>query len=266
MGLSANAQVLNDNDLKASAVSAKGLTGDDLPTNPGPIIFSARRTLEKGLEQMPAAANKIIFLEQLVDKALKITQKNDNQEVVEETLKRSQDIVAKILPLVGRNTDIARLVIAGLLQDMVQLAKSYAKDAPDVPCKFERYEGESISEGKLPYVNYGHYGVEIAQLFQKASKQNISLEAEAILLIRGLGYLGQDVSSDLTAMRVSNQRVQNLKSDIIEVQQSPERARIIADLTGQNPEHKKYRPNPSDVASLRSQVMNVIATAASIYP
>ena len=207
--------------------------GDDLIQAGYPTNILIRRTMEQA-ERLPIG-RRIMFYETQAARIIQNSGEKVNEEATRLVLNRTVDVVQNIIRWAGYNSEMVAQFVAQFYQQGYEVSLAYLNNPPSyVDATFPRAK-VGIYYSRMMFSNHGAL---------------ISDSAKAIMLVKLLGYLGQDLNSDLR--RRSNEYRYSLL-DIMNIQKEDDQYRSIVESLS-----RREEPRSSDLAGLRSQVSRLL--------
>lgn len=208
------------------------ISADDIMQQDYPLSLFLRETLQEA--ETRDLGPRLAFYERQV---VKVIQRGDrpNEEAVRLVLNRSVDVVQNIIKWAGLNSEMIQQYLNQYYAQNFEIALGYANNPP-------AREEQVFPRAKV--------GIFVARMLYQNHGGMISDSAKAIILVKLLGYLGQDLNSDLQR-RTTIYSVPLRK--IINIQQEDEAYHeILASLKA------KQEPSSPALASLRTQIGQIL--------
>ena len=208
-------------------------SADDLIQQGYPTNILIRRAMDEA-ERKPMG-RRIMFYELQAQRIIENSGEKANEEATRLVLNRSVDVVQNIIRWAGRNSEMVAQFTAQFYSQNYEIALAYTNTPPTyVEQVFPRAK-VGIYYSRMLFSNHGAL---------------ISDSAKAIMLVKLLGYLGQDLNSDL---RRRNDDYRYALLDILNIQKSDEQyASILNSLAA------RQEPRSGDIVGLRSQISRIL--------
>lgn len=220
--------------------SREGIPGSEAEPDPSDLIQSGyptsvliRRTIEQAERKSLGA--QIMFYEQQAARIIQNSGELANEEATRLVLNRSIDIVQNIIKWAGLNSEMVAQFAAQFYLQSYHVALAYLNNPPS-------YVDDVFPRAKV--------GIYFSRVIFSNHGALITDSAKAIMLVKLLGYLGQDLNSDL---RRRNNEYRYALLDILNLQKDDEQYQNILNSLA-----AKQEPRSSDLAGLRSQVSRIL--------
>jgi hypothetical protein len=245
LGTQAGASTSWENELTKEKLSAGQLDQPD----PSSVIASAyttstliQRTLEDA-RTLPLGP-RIRHFEQAIASIVRKSGNNPFEEPVRLTLTRSKSISDLSLQVAGYNSELIAQWAANFYRTSFELALAYANN----PCQI-RTRNSSFQSGNFSETSIGQYGFYYSSLLWRNQANLVSDSAKAVILVKLVGFLGQDLNNDL---RRRTDGLREAIADIYDIQNNDgSYRRIVASFKA------NQQPNSQDVTALRVKVYKV---------
>ena len=207
---------------------------DDLIQQGYPTSILIRRTIDDA-ERKPMG-RRIMFYELQAQRIIENSGEKANEEATRLVLNRSVDVVQNVIRWAGRNSEMVAQFVAQFYAQNYEIALAYTNSPPP------SYVDQTFPRAKV--------GIYYSRMLFSNHGALISDSAKAIILIKLIGYLGQDLNSDL---RRRNDDYRYALLDILNLQKSDEQYQSILNALA-----NKQEPRSSDIAGVRSQVSRIL--------
>ena len=154
---------------------------DDLIQQGYPTNILIRRTIEEA-ERKPMG-RRIMFYELQAQRIIENSGDKANEEATRLVLNRSVDLVQNVIRWAGRNSEMVAQFVAQFYAQNYEIALAYTNSPPPT------YVDQTFPRAKV--------GIYYSRMLFSNHGALISDSAKAIILIKLVGYLGQDINSDL---------------------------------------------------------------------
>ncbi|MFS4458378.1 hypothetical protein [Bdellovibrio sp. HCB2-146] len=245
MGTVSQASTSWENELTKDNLSAGQLDSPD----PSSVIESAYTTttlIQRALEDAKTLplGPRIRHFEDAVAKIVRKSGQNPFEEPVRLTLQRSKSVGDLTLKVAGYNSELIAQWAANFYRTSFELALAYANN----PCKIRTYQS-TFASGNFSETSIAQYGFYYSSLLWRNQANIVSDSAKAVILVKLVGFLGQDLNNDL---RRRTDGMREALADIYDIQNNDGAyRRIIASFS------RNQQPNTSDVTALRVKVYKV---------
>jgi hypothetical protein len=209
-------------------------SADDLVQQGYPTNILIRRTVEEAMRK--PMGRRIMFYETQAQRIIENSGEKANEEATRLVLNRSVDTVQNIIRWAGRNSEMVAQFLAQFYVQNYEIALAYTNSPPPT------YVDQAFPRAKV--------GIFYSRMLFSNHGALISDSAKAIMLIKLIGYLGQDLNSDL---RRRNDEYRYALLDIVNIQKSDDQYQSILNSLA-----AKQEPRSSDVAGLRSQISRIL--------
>jgi hypothetical protein len=207
---------------------------DDLIEDGYPTDILIRKTMKQA-QEMPMG-KRILFYETQTARILVSSGEKNNEQATRVVLNRTVDVVQNMIRWAGDNPALIAQFIDKLYEQSYEVALAYLNNPP------------VKADGSYPRAQVGVYYARV--LFSNHAVL-VKDSAKAIMLVKLLGYLGQDLNSDPLFRRSKEYRYSLL--DILDIQKEDVSYQNIINSLANHDE-----PRPSDMASLRTKIAQVL--------
>ena len=205
-------------------------SADDLIQQGYPTNILIRRTIEDA-ERKPMG-RRIMYYELQAQRIIENSGEKSNEEATRLVLNRSVDVVQNVIRWAGLNSEMVAQFVAQFYAQNYDLALAYTNSPPP------SYVDQTFPRAKV--------GIYYSRMLFSNHGALISDSAKAIMLIKLVGYLGQDLNSDL---RRRNDDYRYALLDILNIQKYDDQYQSILTALANRQETRS-----SDIAGLRSQI------------
>jgi hypothetical protein len=205
---------------------------DDLMEQQYPLNVFLRESLDEA-KSLKSIGSRIGFFEGKVADIFS-SKGTLNDEAPKLVLNRTVDMVQNVIKWIGRNSELSQQFLVQYYVQGFNVALAYSQNPP------YRAEG-GFSRADV--------GIFYSRVIFKNQAGLISNTANGVMLIKLLGYLGQDLNSDL--LRREKEYSLPLKKIRALQKRDPNYQRILSSLASNT------EPRDSDLAGLRRQISNL---------
>ncbi len=234
----------NDKVLRSLSIgvppSSEGIPGQESEPSASDLLntrYNTSTLIRRALvdAQRKPVGPRIQFYEQKAAQIIKNSGQLPDEQATRIVLNRAIDVVQTTLKSAGNNSELIANIVAQFYKNSFEIALAYVNNPPN------------SMEGFFPRAEVGIY---FARFLWSNQAGLTSDSLKAITLIKLLGYLGQDLNSDLQRRKTLYREA---LVDIYDIQNNETAYSNIMDSL-----KNQQEPRSSDVAGLRVRVNNML--------
>jgi hypothetical protein len=207
---------------------------------------------------------RILCFEQAVRTIVAVSGDDGTQLAMRAMLSRAVDVVHHVMPFAGRNNAAIARAFCNFYENRFIDAIAFANNKARLCTNFEYLKSptgtglpalpEPVDGFKVSVLSFGRIFAE--EMYEMSHDATFSVSAQAVALMRGIGYLGWDLASD---RKWREPEVRQLMIKVYKLQRSPEYLEILASMSGEaNGRSSEPRLIGSPVKKLNEKVFTIL--------